>query len=455
LEENLVASFAPAQESYRYRAYGRRHLEGIGRRYGLPGKMVESMDAIARVLPFRTNDYVLDNLVDWDNVPDDPIFQLQFPQEGMLDTAAMAKLRSLARRGWPKQETLRVTSAIRQDLNPHPSGQMELNIPVEDNARVPGLQHKYRETVLYFPAQGQTCHAYCTYCFRWAQFIGDADLKFSAPDPGPLTGYLDRHPAVTDVLITGGDPLIMTTARLAVHVEPLLAVPSVQTIRFGTKALTYWPDRFVDDADSDELLRLFGRIIASGRTCAVMAHFSHPREVDQPVTGEAIRRILSTGAQVFCQAPLIARVNDDAAVWNDLWRREFRLGMVPYYMFVERDTGPHDYFKVPLHRAVQIFQDAYRDLPGLARTVRGPVMSATPGKVVIDGASEDPLTRRLSLRFLQARNPDIVGLPFTARCDAHASWLTELESFEAPRQVLAALNLGGRPYLRLASGSAT
>jgi L-lysine 2,3-aminomutase len=412
----------------------------------LSAEVVESIDVIAHVLPFRVNDHVLDNLVDWNNIPDDPMFQLLFPQAGMLADNTTAQLRSLARRGWPRAETQRLTTAIRRDLNPHPSGQMELNVPMEagSNFAIPGLQHKYRETVLYFPAQGQTCHAYCTYCFRWAQFVGDPELKFATADPSQLVRYLGEHPAVTDVLVTGGDPLIMSTARLTAHVEPLLGVGSVRTVRFGTKTLTFWPGRYVDDQDSADLLGLFEKIVVSGRTCAVMAHFSHPREIDQPLTIEAIRRIRDTGAQVFCQAPLIARVNDDPAVWADLWRREAALGAVPYYMFVERDTGPHDYFKVPLPRAVQIFQDAYRQLPGLARTVRGPVMSATPGKIVVDGSYQSSSSQRLYLRFLQARDPGIVGQPFTARCSPHASWFTELDSFEAPHRVLAALDSGDR-----------
>lgn len=439
-----MTELAMTEESHRYRAYGPRQLSDIGQRYGLAPDVVETIDAVAHVLPFRVNDYVLNNLVDWNNIPDDPMFQMLFPQKGMLEAATTTRLRSLGRRGWPKEETRRLTTAVRRDLNPHPSGQMELNVPMEQNEPVPGMQHKYRETVLYFPAQGQTCHAYCTYCFRWAQFVGEKDLKFSTPDPNRLVGYLHHHPDVSDVLITGGDPLIMATARLQAHVEPLLAVDSVKTIRFGTKSLTYWPDRFVGDDDSDELLRLFERIVASGRTCAVMAHFSHPREIDQPVTTEAIRRIRDTGAQIFCQAPLIARVNDDPAVWNELWRRELGLGAIPYYMFVERDTGPHDYFKVPLTRAAQIFSDAFRDLPGLARTVRGPVMSATPGKVVVDGVQHSRGTKRLALRFLQARDPAVVGQPFTARYSSEASWLTELDGFEGSDRVLSALATGDR-----------
>jgi L-lysine 2,3-aminomutase len=439
-----VTQLAMTEKSHRYRAYGPHQLSDIGQRYGLAADVIETIDAVSHVLPFRVNDYVLNNLIDWDNIPGDPMFQMLFPQTGMLTDSTTNRLRSLGRQGWPKEETRRLTSAVRQGLNPHPSGQMELNVPKEQDEPIPGLQHKYRETVLYFPAQGQTCHAYCTYCFRWAQFVGDPDLKFATPDPQQLVGYLHHHPDVTDVLITGGDPLIMTTARLQAHVEPLLTVPSVKTIRFGTKSLTYWPDRFVGDEDSAELLRLFERIVASGRTCAVMAHFSHPREIDQPVTGEAIQRIRNTGAQIFCQAPLIARVNDDPAVWNEMWRRELSLGATPYYMFVERDTGPHDYFKVDLARAVKIFSDAFRGLPGLARTVRGPVMSATPGKVVLDGVYRSRGSNRFALRFLQARNPEIVGQPFSARCDGEASWITELDGFEGPDEVLSALATGDR-----------
>ena len=174
------------------------------------------------------------------------------------------------------------------------------------------MQHKYRETVLYFPQQGQTCHAYCTYCFRWAQFVGDADLRFAAPGPEQLVAYLHRHPAVTDVLVTGGDPMIMSTERLRSHVEPLLAVDTVRTIRFGTKAVAYWPYRFVSDSDADDLLRLFEQVVAAGRNVAVMAHFSHPRELATEVATRAIARIRATGAVVYCQAPLIRYVNDDA-----------------------------------------------------------------------------------------------------------------------------------------------
>lgn len=137
---------------------------------------------------------------------------------------------------------------------------------------------------------------------------------------------------------------------------------------------------------------------------------------------------------MYCQAPLIAHVNDDPRTWAELWRRELAADAVPYYMFVERDTGPHDYFKVPLARAATIFREAYRTLPGLARTVRGPVMSATPGKVLVDGVQDTPEGRYFALRLVQARDPQLVGRPFRALYSPTACWIDELECDPRPRK---------------------
>ena len=122
------------------------------------------------MLPFRTNRYVVDHLIDWSRVPEDPIFQLVFPQRQMLDPAKFAEIRGLLRRGTPTDQLAAVVNELRLGLNPHPAGQLTHNVPALDDRPLQGIQHKYRETMLFFPSAGQTCHAYCTYCFRWAQF---------------------------------------------------------------------------------------------------------------------------------------------------------------------------------------------------------------------------------------------------------------------------------------------
>lgn len=414
----------------RFRAYGPRHLDELGARFGIAAAEVEAMKAVAAVLPFRVNDYVLEELIDWAQAPDDPIHRLVFPQPGALRPADLARMLRLTRAGAGRAEVAAAAGAVRARMNPHPGDQLTLNRPaLAGGVPAPGLQHKYRDTVLFFPSRGQTCHAYCSYCFRWAQFVGDASLRFAEPDVGVLVAYLREHPEVESVLVTGGDPLIMKAGQLAGYLEPLLdpSLESLRTIRLGTKALAYWPYRVLTDDDAGELLALFERVVRSGRELAVMAHFTHPRELATEPAREAVRRVLATGARVYCQAPLIAGVNDAAATWRELWTRELQLGCTPYYMFVERDTGPRWLFDVPLARAHRIFADAYRHLPGLARTVRGPVMSATPGKVVVDGVVDVAGERRFALRYLRARRPELVGRPFHARFDPQARWLTDLE----------------------------
>ena len=413
----------------RYRAVGRAQLDRIPQLQRLNGDQRVALEAVSAVLPFRVNDYVVSELIDWDDIPSDPIFQLTFPQPGMLEPLELRHMQDLVASGATKEEIDFAARRVQARMNPHPAGQMQLNVPSLDGEPVPGCQHKYRETVLFFPSQGQTCHAFCTYCFRWAQFVGVDELRFASSEVDTLIAYLQRHPEVSSVLLTGGDPLIMKTKVLSRYVDALIdaRLEHLVSIRIGSKSLAYWPYRFTTDADADELLRLFERVVSSGRQLALMAHFSHPRELGTAAVQEAIRRITATGAVIRCQAPLIRHVNDNATVWADMWRTQVGLGMVPYYMFVERDTGPKHYFEVPLARVYRIFSEAVGQVSGLGRTVRGPSMSATPGKVLIEGVVEVRGEKVFALKMIQARDQAWVNRLFFARFDTQARWLNDLE----------------------------
>jgi L-lysine 2,3-aminomutase len=419
----------------RFHAYTVKHLDQLTARAGLDARERLEVRAVATVLPFRTNDYVLDNLIDWDAAPDDPMYRLVFPQPDMLPAADVGWIAGLLGRGAPEAEVRAAAHSVRTRLNPHPAGQLALNIPDLADEPLPGVQHKYPETILVFPKQGQTCHAYCTYCFRWAQFVDEPDLKMATDDMGRVCSYLARHPEVTSVLITGGDPMIMGSAVLRRYIEPLLdrRFGQLESIRIGSKSLGYWPQRFVTDPDADDTLRLFEEVASAGKNLAFMAHFSHPRELESAMVASAVSRIRSAGGVIRTQAPLIRSINDDPATWAEMWRQQARMGMTPYYMFVERDTGPQDYFAVPLARAHQIFRDAYAGVSGLCRTVRGPSMSATPGKVCVDGVVEIAGEKSFAMHMIQARNPALVGRPFFAKFDPAAIWLSDLEPAFASR----------------------
>ena len=412
----------------------RRHLDEIPQLRDLPPDDKLALKAVSAVLPFRVNRYVIDHLIDWSNIPDDPIYQLTFPQRGMLDPADFDRVADLILRDAPAPELREVAREIQMALNPHPAGQMDLNVPRFNGETLSGMQHKYRETVLYFPSQGQTCHAYCTYCFRWAQFVGIEELRFAANEAGMLARYVRKHREVSDVLFTGGDPMVMKVDKLRALIEPLLAIEHVKQIRIGTKALAYWPYRFTTDSDAADLLLLADKVQQRGKQLAIMAHISHPVELDTEPAQEAIRRLRDTGCVVRSQAPLIRHVNDHADAWAEMWNLQTEMGVVPYYMFVERDTGAKHYFEVPLARAFEIYRDAIQRVSGLSRTARGPSMSAAPGKVVVDGIEEIAGEKVFVLSFLQGRNPDWIKRPFFAKFDAEACWLDDLRpAFGAER----------------------
>jgi KamA family protein len=416
------------QAAPRYRPYTLCNLQDLPQVQRLSRQQRFAIEVVGRVLPFKTNSYVVEQLIDWDSVPDDPMFTLNFPQREMLLPRHFKEMAGLLLGGAAKRDIEATANRIRLELNPHPAGQVGHNVPTLRGTRLTGIQHKYRETVLFFPSNGQTCHAYCTFCFRWAQFVGMDELRFAMREVELLVEYVRRHPEVSDVLFTGGDPMIMRASNLARYIVPLLKarLPNLKTIRIGTKSLSYWPYRFLTDEDAREVLDLFRRITGSGLHLTIMAHFNHPRELGTDAVKEAIARIRETGAEIRTQSPLLRHINDRPEVWSEMWREQVRLGCVPYYMFVARDTGAQHYFSVPLVRAWEIFREAYSSVSGIARTVRGPSMSADPGKVEVLGVTTVGGRRVIALRMLQGRNPDWTVRPFFAEYDAQAVWLSDL-----------------------------
>lgn len=421
-------SFLINGKAPKYKSYNLRNFESIPQIKKLPEELRFAIKVVGNVLPFKVNNYVVEELINWDNVPDDPMFHLTFPQKTMLKSHHFNKMAAVLKNGSSKDVINETANEIRMQLNPHPAGQIEENTPSLGCESLEGMQHKYQETTLFFPSQGQTCHAYCTFCFRWPQFVGIDELKFAMKESELLVDYLKEHPEVTDVLFTGGDPLIMKTSILASYIEPLLEadLPNLKNIRIGTKAIGYWPYKFVTDKDADDILSLFEKVTNSGIHLALMGHYSHPVELETDISKEAVRRIRSTGAQIRTQSPLLRHINDSSHIWAEMWKEQVKQGMIPYYMFVVRDTGARHHFDISLEEAWHIFRGAYKQISGIARTVRGPSMSAGPGKVHVLGISDVAGEKVFTLQFLQGRNPDWVGRPFFAKYNKDAVWLDDL-----------------------------
>ncbi len=409
-----------------YQAFTLHNFKNIPQLKKLSDRDLKAIEVVGHVLPFKSNNYVVEQLINWNNVPEDPIFTLNFPRKGMLNEKSF-ELVSNALKKKNNNELDKTVYQIRMNLNPNPSGQ-EHNVPTLDGQILHGMQHKYPETVLFFPSQGQTCHAYCTFCFRWTQFSGIETLKFAMKEADLLHKYLLKHTKVTDVLFTGGDPLTINSKILRTYIEPLLGkeFSHIRNIRIGSKTLAYWPYRFLTDKDSDDLLKLFEEVSKAGKHLAFQAHFNHPVELSTDAVKQAIQRLRNAGVQIRTQSPLLKHINDDPKIWAQMWSEQVRLGLIPYYMFVARDTGAKDFFELPLEKAWNIFRKAYSSVSGICRTVRGPSMSAAPGKIQILGIAEVKGEKVFVMRFLQCRNPEFVDIPFFAKYDPQATWLSQL-----------------------------
>ncbi|MCK5742041.1 MAG: lysine 2,3-aminomutase [Chlorobi bacterium] len=423
-----INNFAATDVAPKFKAYHLGNFRSIPQIKHLTEEQLFDIEVVGNVLPFKVNTYVVNELINWNNVPADPIFILTFPQKDMLEPHNFDKMAKALKSGASREEIKRIANEIRQDLNPHPAGQMDYNVPIMNNIKLDGMQHKYNETVLFFPKQGQTCHAYCTFCFRWPQFTGTGE-QFAAKDIQTVIDYVESHTEVTDILFTGGDPMIMSGKVFADYINAIIAanIPNLKTIRIGTKSLAYWPYRFTTDPDSKLILRAFENIILSGKQVAIMAHFNHPNEMKTAAVRDAIRKIRETGAQIRTQSPIFRALNDSSEVWSEMWTEQVRLGCIPYYMFMARDTGAQEYFKISLVDAWNIFRNAYNNVSGLGRTVRGPVMSCGPGKVQMLGVSEINGEKVMVLRFIQGRNNDWVHRPFFAKYDENAYWIDDLK----------------------------
>ncbi|MBN1985964.1 MAG: lysine 2,3-aminomutase [Prolixibacteraceae bacterium] len=398
----------------------------------LPASVRKEIDIVSKVIPFKTNNYVVDYLIDWENYKTDPLYILNFPNKNMLRREHYEKLKHAIDNNHATSEINQLIFGIRMDMNPHPARQMT-NIPVLDGEQLKGVQHKYRDIVLFFPSQGQTCHAHCTFCFRWPQFVKELDIKFSMREIEKVAEYIRRNPDINEILFTGGDPLIMDPATIAKYFDALKTanLKNLRNIRFGTKSLTYWPFAFLPafSEEAQDLLDLFKRITDSDFHLAFMAHFNHPNELDNPVVQEAIYNIRQTGAEIRTQAPVLNHINKSAQTWSAMWKKQVSLGLIPYYMFIERETGPYNYFEIPLAEVYQIYQDAIKETGSFAKTVTGPVMSAAMGKAQIMGVSGNPVTgdKYFIIQYVRHRDHKKTFQPFFMKYSEKATWLTQLE----------------------------
>ncbi|MEM6270157.1 MAG: lysine 2,3-aminomutase [Bacteroidota bacterium] len=379
----------------------------------------ETFDVLAKMFHFKANNYVLDELISWEMVDDDPIYKLVFPRREMLHPTDFGILSCFQQSGVPDGALRPYYDRIKSYMQPR-TLTSELSFPEIDGTRLPGMYSNFPTMLSLYPAlMSKTCHAYCSYCARWTLF-GDSQSQnsFAYDKPEMPVPWLLEHPEVTDALFTGADPLILNASLIRKFIEPLLAVKTLEVIRISTKALGWWPFRFTSDRDADNLLRLFEYVKLRGKHMTLIAHLTHPRELEHPEVERAVSRILSTGTGIRCQGPLIRGVNDNSEDWYLMWTKQVKMGMTPYYMFVEANHHPTKCFRVPFAESLKIFQVARKRATSLARTVRGPVFVHDLNRVLISGTTEVAGEKYFVLKSLQSprgteSEGDIRLLPFS------------------------------------------
>lgn len=329
---------------------------------------------------FRVNDYYL-NLIDW-NDPEDPIRKLVIPNTGELKEYG------------------------RWDASDEAA-----------NYAVPGCQHKYRTTALLIVSE--VCGSYCRYCFRKRLFRND--VKEAMSDVTPGIEYIAQHPEINNVLLTGGDSLILATRKLRSILEQLRAIEHVKIIRLGSKIPVFNPMRIYEDPELLDLIREFSTV---DQRIYVMAHINHPREIT-PEAKRGFQALHDAGAIVVNQTPILKGINDDEAVLGELLDRLSWAGVTPYYFFINRPVAGNADFVLPLKRAYQLVEEAKARTSGLGKRVRLS-MSHSSGKIEILAIENG----QAYLKYHQSRDDDY-GKFMILPCPDDAAWFDDLPGSEA------------------------
>lgn len=395
---------------------GFRKVVAILAEHGIQLDHLLERELFIEVYRFKATSHAL-NAINWRAFEHDSIYHLIFPQPGMMPTDLVEKYGAT-----PEGDArTAIADSYKEATNPHDGHQL-LNKPWierDDGSLdiVEGSQHKYPQCALVFDKTTQACYAFCTYCFRHAQLRRDDDM-FLQDDVAQVHDYVRRHPEITDLLITGGDAGYMPYERLRSYVMPIVEDPSllhVRTIRIASRALTYQPEMILTKK-YERMLGLFDELHRNGIQVSWMAHFSTPRELLNPSTIAAIRRLQAHGVVVRSQSPIMNHISlfqdedgktdiaRSAQNWIDLANILATLLVRFHSMYCARPTGEHHYFAAPLADIEKVSNLVFRSLSSLNRPSRYISMTTSAGKISLLGETSVGGRKALALKFNEARN---------------------------------------------------
>ncbi len=356
-----------------------RYITSVSQIPGLSAEEKKGIGEVENWFSFKASDYYL-NLIDWSD-PYDPIRRLIIPDPGEIET---------------------------EDGDLDPSGESTYTV-------VSGLQHKYARTGLLLVSD--RCAGLCRYCFRKRLFVDGAD-EISRDVTAGIT-YIRKHPEVTNVLLTGGDPLMLPTKKLREIIAEIRTIDHVHIIRIGSKMPAYNPMRISEDTELLDLLREYSH---PEKRIYLMSQFTHPREIT-PEAEKAIAALISAGVMVLNQTPILRGINDSGDVLAELFRKLSFIGISPYYIFQCRPTHGNHIYSLPIEESYRIFEEARSQVSGIAKRARF-VMSHATGKIEIAACTKDYVV----MKYHQAADPEEMGKVIVCRRNPSAYWFDEYVS---------------------------
>ena len=355
-------------------SHGYSHVEELQEFISFPQTELSSLKTIQEHFPVYINPYYL-SLIDKTD-PEDPIRKMSIPsmhemeRTGSFDT----------------------------------SGE-------QSNTVLPGLQHKYRETVLILSTN--QCAMYCRHCFR-KRLVGLSEEEICS-GIGDMAAYIMDHKEISNVLISGGDAFLNSNETIGQYLSALCEIPHLDFIRFGTRTPVVLPQRITSDPELVDLLRSYSK----KKQIYVVTQFNHPQEITEESTA-AVKTLLSLGIPVRNQTVLLKGVNDDSEVLGLLLKKLTGIGVLPYYIFQCRPvTGVMNHFQLPLKEGYGIVQKALQMQNGQGKCCRF-MMSHETGKIEILGPAEDG---NMLFKYHQAKYSADAGRIFTQKISKDQCWL--------------------------------
>ena len=278
-----------------------------------------------------------------------------------------------------------------------------------------GILHKYPYSALVVATE--YCSMYCRHCFR-KRIVGLPNDK-TVENFRNAAKYIAEHKEITNVIISGGDPMMLPTKIIAKMLEALKDIDHVNYVRIGTRTPVVYPLRYFDD----ELIKVL-HDFNQHKTLYIPTHFNHSNEITK-LSKEAVMRIRNAGITVNNQAVFLKGVNDTVQDLENLMNGLVRIGVNPYYLYQCMPVSRvRHHFQVPLKRGVDIVSEAKRHLDGYAKRFKF-IMAHDIGKIEICGRKDDILV--MSQIHSRPEHPEEASRILMGHLTENAGWLEDLD----------------------------